>query len=69
MIIAEAARIERGNADMPGSRWLFSRRNAILVAVPFAIAGSWLGLIVALALYAAASFFFVQHVAHDISKD
>lgn len=66
---AEAARIERGESDAPGRIWLFSRRNAILLGVPFALAGSWLGYIAALAIYAAGSFFFVQHLAHDISKD
>jgi hypothetical protein len=66
---AEAMRIERGGADIPGAIWLFSRRNAILAAVPFAVFGAWLSLLAALALYAAASFFIVQHWHHRISRD
>lgn len=66
---AEAARIERGGSEVPGRLWLFSRRNAILAAVPFAVFGAWLSYLVAVAGYAAASFFFVQHVRHDIADD
>jgi hypothetical protein len=65
---AQAPRIERGRLEIPGHVWLFSRRNAILGAVPFAVAGSWNGYIVVLALYAAASFFVVQHVNHGIAR-
>jgi hypothetical protein len=63
---AEAARIERGSSDLPGSIWLFSRRNAILAALPFAIFGAWTTSLAALAIYAAGSFFFAQHVHHRI---
>ena len=49
--------------------WLFSRRNAILAAVPFAIAGAWALCLAALALYATASFFIVQHWHHRIATD
>lgn len=63
---AEAARIERGKSDFPGQVWLFSRRNAILGAVPLALFGAWTAAIVALSLYAAGSFFFVQYVNHRI---
>lgn len=63
---AHAARIERGQLDVPGGIWLFSRRNAIFAALPFAIAGSWTALLVFLAVYAAASFFLVQHVQHRL---
>ena len=66
---AEAGRVERGADDLPGSVWLFSRRNAILVAVPFALAGSWSTYLVALAGYAAVSFFIVQHWHHRIVAD
>ena len=62
----EAARVERGRVDVPGGIWLLSRRNAILAAVPFALAGAWTAYLVALALYAAASFFFLQHVNHRV---
>ncbi|HYI42112.1 MAG TPA: hypothetical protein VD768_00610 [Sphingomicrobium sp.] len=63
---AEAARIERGKTELPGQVWLFSRRNAILGSVPFAVFGAWTAAIVALSFYAAASFFFVQFVKHRI---
>ena len=63
---AEAARIEQGNGEIPGQIWLFSRRNAILAAVPFALGGAWTLLLAALALYAAVSFFLVQHIGHRI---
>jgi hypothetical protein len=66
---AEAGRIERGAGDLPGQIWLFSRRNAILAVVPFAIAGAWVTYLVALALYAAGSFFFVQHLHHRLTTN
>ncbi|GAA4719793.1 NTP transferase domain-containing protein [Sphingomonas lutea] len=61
---AEAMRLERGGLGVPGEIWLLSRRNAILAAVPFGIFGAWTGLLVALLLYASASFFYVQHARH-----
>ena len=66
---AEAARIERGAGGVPGQLWLFSRRNAIVGALPFAAFGAWGTYIVTLAIYAAGSFFFVQHLRHDIRDD
>lgn len=66
---AEAGRAECGPADLPGQQWLFSRRNAILTALPFAAAGSWTALLLGLTLYAAASFFYVQHLRHRIRID
>jgi uncharacterized membrane protein len=64
---AEAARLER--AGMPdGELWLFSRRSAIVLAIPFALAGAWTSYIVAILLYAALSFFIVQHVRHQPSS-
>lgn len=66
---AEAARIERGDADVPPQLWLFSRRAAIFAAVPFAIAGWWDALLAGLALYAAGSFFTVQHFRHRLISD
>jgi hypothetical protein len=58
---AQAARSEMPLDLVPGGEWLFSRRNAILAAIPFAIFGAWTGFLVALFIYAAGSFFFVQH--------
>jgi len=66
---AEAARLERGHAEVPGRIWLFSRRNAIFTAIPFALASAWTACLIALALYAAASFFYVQHWHHRITSD
>jgi hypothetical protein len=66
---AEAARIEREKLEMPGEIWLVSRRNAILAALPFAAFGAWTGYVVALAFYAGASFFVVQHVNHRIGTE
>jgi hypothetical protein len=62
---AEAARIEKAAFGSDGDLWLFSRRSAILAAVPFAIGGAWTSYLVALLVYAAASFFIVQHVRHS----
>ena len=42
--------------------WLFSRRNAIFAAIPFAVAGAWTIYLIALFVYAGASFFVVQHL-------
>jgi hypothetical protein len=69
LAFAEAARVERGHDDVPGQVWLFSRRNAILAAIPFALAGAWTWCLGALALYAAGSFFFVQNWHHRIRPD
>jgi hypothetical protein len=63
---AEAARIERGAITFPGEIWLFSRRNAILLAVPFALFGAWTAYLVGLNFYAAASFFYVQQGRHAL---
>jgi len=66
---AEAARIERGRLEIPGDVWMLSRRNAIIAAVPFALFGAWTFYLVALAVYAAAGFFVVQHVNHGIATE
>ena len=62
--MAEGARIER--TGLPeGELWLFSRRSAITLAIPFAIAGAWTSYLVGLLAYAAISFFIIQHVRHE----
>jgi hypothetical protein len=61
---AEAARIEKSAMPPGGELWLFSRRNAIFAAIPFAIFGSWTPYLLGILLYAALSFFIVQHVRH-----
>jgi hypothetical protein len=61
---AQAARLERSSMPAGGDIWLFSRRNAIFAAVPFALGGVWTAYLLAMLLYAALSFFIVQHVRH-----
>jgi hypothetical protein len=62
---AEAGRIEKAAlaSDEP---WLFSRRSAILAAIPFAIAGSWTAYLVAMLVYSGLSFFVTQRVRHSV---
>ncbi|MEP7130397.1 MAG: NTP transferase domain-containing protein [Sphingomicrobium sp.] len=62
---AEAARIEKAGLPADGDLWLFSRRSAVIAAIPFALAGAWTSYLVALLVYAATSFFIVQHVRHS----
>jgi hypothetical protein len=64
---AEAARIEKASLPGEGDMWLFSRRNAIFAAIPFALVGAWAPYLLAILVYAAASFFIVQHVRHRAS--
>ena len=58
----EAMRIEKSAMPAGGDLWLLSRRNAIFLAIPFAIAGKWTAFLVAVLLYAAAYFFIVEKV-------
>jgi hypothetical protein len=67
---AEAARIE-GSHGVPGEYWVISRRNAILLAIPFAVFSSWTAYLIALFVYAAGSFFYLQHarrVAPELTR-
>ena len=64
---AEAARIERAGIS-DSELWLFSRRSAIALAIPFAIAGAWTSYLIGLLAYAAISFFIIQHVRHQPSS-
>jgi hypothetical protein len=64
---AEAARLERPASD-DSDLWLISRRSAIVLAIPFAIGGAWTSYLIALLVYAALSFFIVQHVRHQPSS-
>lgn len=66
---AQAARTEHGRDIVPGDVWLFSRRNAILLAIPFGIGGAWTALLGVLLAYASASFFYLQHLRHRIVRD
>jgi hypothetical protein len=67
--MAQAARVEGAKLEIPGQVWLFSRRNAILSAIPFAAFGQWTLYLVGMALYAGASFFVVQHVNHRLASE
>ena len=58
---AEAMRIEKGAIAVPGEPWLFSRRSAIFLGIPFAIAGAWTAYLVVLLIYATVSFYYTQH--------
>ena len=66
---AEAGRIEKIGNQVPGNQWLLSRRNAIWMALPFAIGHWWNVYLGIVAVYAAASFFVVQHYRHTVQRD
>ena len=63
---AEAGRVERRGCALPAGQWHFSRRNAIWLALPFAIAGWWNHYLGLVAFYAATSFFVAQHFRHGV---
>jgi hypothetical protein len=65
---AEAGRIEKHGFPADADTWLFSRRGAIVAAIPFAILGVWTSYLVGLLAYAALSFFIIQHVRHSPSS-
>ena len=65
---AEAARIESQPHARETDIWLFSRRNAIFLAIPFALAGAWTSYLIALLVYSGGSFFLVQHVRRTIAE-
>jgi hypothetical protein len=66
---AEAGQIERAGSDIPGSQWYFARRNAIWLALPFALGGWWNAYLGLVAVYAATSFFVAQHLRHAVERD
>jgi hypothetical protein len=66
---AQAAQIEKSGVQATLPAWLFSRRNAILAALIFALAGAWTSYLVALLVYAAVSFFVVQFIVHRIRSE
>lgn len=66
---AQAYRLEKKHVQAPHQPWLFSRRNAILAALPFAAFGAWTGYLAAMLVYAAASFFLVQFLAHRVGPE
>ena len=66
---AEACQIERAHSEVTLPLWLFSRRNAILALLLFALAGAWTGYLIAVLIYAAISFFFVQYLTHRLRSE
>jgi hypothetical protein len=65
---AEAARAEKSTMPPGGDPWLFSRRNAIFLAIPFALGGAWTAYLLVVLVYAALSFFIIQRVRHSVSS-
>ncbi|MBV9528991.1 NTP transferase domain-containing protein [Sphingomonas sp.] len=65
---AEAGRLEGQPAGRDSEIWLFSRRNAIFLAIPFALAGAWTSYLLAALAYAGGSFFLVQHVRRAMER-
>jgi hypothetical protein len=65
---AQAARTEGEKGKASWDVWLFSRRNAILAAIPFAILGAWTSYLITMFVYAAGSFFALQHLRHSPSE-
>ena len=64
----EAMRIEKAAMPPGGDLWLLSRRNAVALAIPFAIGGVWTAYLLGLLGYAAISFFIVQRVRHQLTS-
>jgi hypothetical protein len=65
---AEAARIEKATMPPGGDLWLLSRRNAVALAIPFAIGGVWTAYLLGILAYAVISFFIVQRVRHQLTS-
>lgn len=63
---AEAMRVERSGTAMAGGEWLFSWRNAVWLALPFAVPGWWSLYLGFVAAYAALSFFIAQQFRHRV---
>ena len=66
---AEAARVEAGGRNPPFETGLFGLRPAVFLLVPFALGGWWTVGLAVLAVYAAVSFFLVQHWVHRVARD
>jgi hypothetical protein len=56
--------IEVGEREIDGMIFLAERKGMIWLMLPFALTGSWLAGLFALALYAGGSFFWAQHQIH-----
>ena len=68
LAFAEALRIERSGRELPFGHWLFDRRPAIVVAAALAIGNWWSIALIAIGIYAAASFFLVQNWIHRVAR-
>jgi hypothetical protein len=59
-----AQQVELEGGQLPVRVWLAERKGLAWLLLPFAVAGLWGTGLTALALYAAASFFWVQRQVH-----
>lgn len=59
-----ALRIEASGRKIDGEIWLAEPKGMIWILLPFAVTGTWTSALIALAAYAAGSFFWVQQQAH-----
>jgi hypothetical protein len=59
-----ALRIELAEREISGMVFLADRKGMTWIMLPFALTGSWLGGLLALALYAGGSFFWAQNQVH-----
>ncbi len=59
-----ALRLEWAGRKVGGEIWLAEPKNMIWILLPFAIGGAWTSALIALASYAAGSFFWVQREVH-----
>jgi hypothetical protein len=59
-----ALRLEIGERDVDGKIFLADRKGMVWVMLPFAVTASWLSGLIALAAYAAGSFFWAQRQVH-----
>jgi len=66
---AQAYEVERAHTDLALPPWLVSRRNAILLLTLFAVGAAWTGFLIAVLIYTAVSFFFVQYLVHRVQSE
>lgn len=59
-----ACRIEGSGRKVEGEIWLAEPKGMIWILLPFAVTGTWTSALIALATYAAGSFFWVQRQVH-----
>jgi hypothetical protein len=59
-----ALRLEQAGRKVAGEIWLAEPKAMIWILLPFAIGSAWTSALIALAAYAAGSFFWVQREVH-----